>query len=164
MAQQTQHPPKKASARRLISQNRRALHDYTISYRLEAGVVLTGTEVKSCRAGKAHLNDAYVMVREGQAYLMGGHIEEYTYGNRFNHAPARQRTLLLHSKEIHTLAAHLTSKGCSAIPLSLYFNEDGRVKVEIGVGKGRSEYDRRHVIKEKETKREMDREMRKYKR
>src|SRR4051812_31110639 len=121
---------KTAAERQLICQNRRARHDFAIEERLEAGMVLTGTEVKSCRAGKAHLNDAYVQIIGDEAVMMGGHIAEYTQGNRFNHEPARSRKLLLHRKEIDKLSVKLRERGYTAVPMSLYF-KGGRVKVEL---------------------------------
>lgn len=150
---------KKGESRELICQNRKAKHDYAIGERLEVGIVLVGTEVKACRAGKANLNDAWVQIHRGEAFMMGGHISEYTFGNRFNHTPVRNRKLLMHRKEIDKLEVSMTQKGMVAIPLSMYF-KDGKVKVEVGVGKGKSHEDRRDTIKERETKREMDRAFR----
>lgn len=149
----------KPSEVQLISKNRRALHHFAISEHLEAGLVLTGTEVKSCRQGKVQIHEAYVHVVNGQALLMNAHIAEYTQGNRFNHEPTRQRTLLLHQREIDKLSVQLRLKGLSAVPLSLYF-KNGRVKLDIGIGKGKKDIDRREDLKERETKRELDREMR----
>lgn len=142
--------------KQLICQNRRALHNFSIDERLEAGVVLVGTEVKACRAGKAHLNDAYVQVMRNEAVLVGGHIAEYAQGNRFNHTPDRMRKLLMHRKEIDKLATRLHERGHTAVPLSMYF-KNGRVKIEIGVGKGKSHVDRRQDIKEREAQREIER-------
>lgn len=143
----------------LVCKNRRAFHDYAIEERLEAGLQLVGTEVKSCRAGKANINEAYVMVRQGEAWLINAHIAEYAHGNRFNHDPTRARKLLLHKREIAGLQASLAQKGQVAVPLSLYFKH-GYAKVEIGLGKGRKREDKRQVIKEREIKREMDRAIR----
>jgi SsrA-binding protein len=154
---------KKASAAdgqdKLVCENRRARHNYAIGERFEAGVALLGTEVKSCREGKAHLNDAYVDVHRGEAYLVNGHIAEYHHGNRFNHEPLRKRKLLLHKNEIDKLEVAMRQRGEVAIPLKLYFKA-GRVKVEVGVGKGKTHEDRRDTIKERDTRREMDRAMR----
>jgi SsrA-binding protein len=144
---------------KVVCENRRARHDYAIGERLEAGLVLLGTEVKSCREGKAHLNDAYVQVMRGEAWLIGGHIAEYHHGNRFNHEPQRTRKLLLHKNEIDKLEVATRQRGEIAVPLRLYFKE-GRVKVEVGVGKGKTHEDRRQDIKERDTRREMDRAMR----
>ncbi len=159
-------PPKHRAAppgRQLICQNRRARHDFAIEERLEAGMVLAGTEVKACRLGRAHLTDAFVQVLGGEAFLVGGHIEEYSFGNRFNHPPRRQRKLLLHRSEIDRLDVKLREKGLAGVPLSLFFL-GGRVKCEIGVGRGKSSVDRRHSIRERETHREMERAMRTVKR
>ncbi len=142
--------------RQVICQNRRARHDFTIEHKLEAGMVLVGTEVKACRAGKVHLNDAYVMVVKGEVELIGGNIAEYSFGNQFNHAPVRSRKLLMHRREIDKLDTQLREKGYTAVPLTMYF-KDGRVKVEIAVGKGKSTVDRRDDIKARETQREVER-------
>ncbi len=146
--------------RTLICENRRARQRYALGERLEAGLALLGTEVKACREGKAHLNDAFVHVYRGEAFLMNGHIAEYAHGNRFNHEPGRGRKLLLHKKEIDKLEVATRQKGQVVIPTQLYFNEDGRVKVEIAIGTGKTHEDRRDDIKERETQREMDRAMR----
>jgi SsrA-binding protein len=142
-----------------ICQNRRAKHDYAFDEHLEAGVVLVGTEVKACRAGQAHLNDAYVRVVGNEAVLIGGHIAEYTQGNRFNHPVERSRKLLLHRKQIDKLGVKLHEKGLSAIPLAMYF-KGGRVKLDIGIGKGKSGVDRRQDIKKRDGDREMERALR----
>ena len=142
--------------RRLVCENRRARHDYAIDRRLEAGLALTGSEVKACREGKAHLSDAYVMVRGGEGFLVNGHIAEYSQANRYNHEPNRDRKLLLHKKELERLEVDTRQKGLVAVPLALYFKE-GRVKLEIGVGKGKTEIDRREAIRERDVRREMQR-------
>ncbi len=146
-------------ATQLICQNKRARHDYAIERKLEAGLVLRGTEVKACRAGKAQIHEAYVQVTDGEAYLMNSHIAEYTQGNRYNHVPERQRKLLLHKKEIDKLEVDTRQRGQTAVPLQMYF-KDGRAKVEIGVGTGKAAVDRREDIKERETRREMERALR----
>ena len=142
--------------RQVICQNRRARHDFTIHQRIEAGMVLMGTEVKACRAGKVHLNDAYVMVVKGEVELIGGNIAEYSFGNQFNHAPVRSRRLLMHRREIDKLDSQLREKGFTAVPMAMYF-KGGRVKIEIAVGKGKSTVDRRDDIKSRETQREVER-------
>lgn len=147
------------SGEKLICANRRARRDYEIGEKLEAGLVLTGTEVKSCRAGKAHLNDAYVQVTDDEAFLVKAYIAEYTHGSAFNHEPMRTRKLLLHRKEIDKLAGRIHERGATVIPLSLYF-KGGRVKAEIALGKGRTHEDRREVVKEREADREIQRAMR----
>ena len=140
--------------KRLIMQNRRARHEYTISDTFEAGVVLVGTEVKSLRAGHGNLTDAFVTVDNGEAWLRQAFIPEYTYGNRFNHEPKRPRKLLLHAQEIHKLHAKIKEKGFSAVPLSMYFR-GARVKLEFGLGKGKKLYDKRQSEKAKAARREM---------
>ncbi len=139
-----------------ITINRKAYHDYFIEEKYEAGIVLTGTEVKSLRLGRANLQDAYARVVNGECWLYNAHISPFEQGNRFNHDPLRPRKLLLHRREIVTLAAATQQKGLSLIPLRLYWNE-GRCKVEIGLGKGKKSYDKREALKEKETKREIAR-------
>ncbi|MBI5508607.1 MAG: SsrA-binding protein SmpB [Deltaproteobacteria bacterium] len=146
-------------ARRLIAQNRRALHDFTIEDHLEAGISLKGSEVKSCRAGRVTLKDSHVQVERGEAFLLNSHIAEYEAANRFNHEPTRARKLLLHRKEIDRLEVRLRQQGQSAVPLSFYF-KDGRVKVDIGIGKGKTYADRRDTVREREAKREIERTMR----
>lgn len=148
-----------AAGKKLIADNRRALRNYAISEKLEAGMVLTGTEVKSCRAGRVVLGDAYVMVRNGEAYLHNSHIPEYKQGNIFNHEPTRVRKLLLHLREIEKIDTRIREKAETVVPLSMYF-KDGRVKVELGIGKGKTDIDRRATIKDRDSKRELQRIMR----
>jgi SsrA-binding protein len=144
---------------KLICKNRRALRDFEIGEKLEAGLVLTGTEVKSCREGKAHLNDAYVQVQGDEAFLMKAYIAEYVHGSAFNHEPLRARKLLLHRQQIDRLASRIRERGATVVPLSLYF-KGGHVKAEIAFGKGRTHEDRRERVKEREADREMERAMR----
>jgi SsrA-binding protein len=139
---------------KLICNNKKAYHDYFIEEKLEAGLVLQGTEVKSLRAGKANLSDAFMLVRDGQAYLHNLNISHYEFGNRQNHQPDRNRKLLLHRREIDRLYGRIREKGLSVIPLRLYF-KDGLVKVEIGLAKGKKLYDKREDLKAKDSKREM---------
>lgn len=148
-----------ANGNKLIADNRRALHRYAISDRMEAGMVLTGTEVKSCREGRVMLSDAYVLIKSGEAFLLNAHIPEYSAGNIFNHEPLRQRKLLLHAHEIEKLDSRIREKGENVIPLSMYWKE-GRAKVELGIGKSKTDIDRRSDIKERDTKRELQRIMR----
>lgn len=143
----------------LISKNRRAYRDYDLGDRYEAGLVLKGTEVKSCRTGKAHVNDAYVQLRQGEAFLIGSHIAEYSHGGHFNHEPDRIRKLLLHKSELFKLNVRIRERGFVAVPLRLYFRH-GVVKVEIAIAKGRTHEDRRDKVKEREIRREMERAMR----
>ena len=139
---------------KLICNNKKAYHDYFIEEKFEAGLVLQGTEVKSLRAGKANLNDSFMLVREGEAYLHNLNISQYEFGNRQNHQPDRNRKLLLHRKEIDHLYSRIREKGLSVIPLRLYF-KDGLVKVEIGLAKGKKLYDKREDMKAKDSNREV---------
>jgi SsrA-binding protein len=138
---------------KLIASNKKAQHDYFILQKVEAGVVLTGTEVKALRDGKANLKDAYVIFKNDEAYLFGLHISPYSHGNIMNHEPDRTRKLLLHRKEIDKLRSQTVEKGLSVVPLRLYF-KGSRVKTEIAVVKGKKQYDKR----ETERSRELDRE------
>lgn len=138
---------------KLISSNKRAFHEYHIEERLEAGLVLVGTEVKSLRSGKANMSDSFVLIRNGEAWLHNLHISQYDFGNRQNHEPERERKLLLHTKEINRLHARIRQDGCTAVPLRLYF-KNGRVKAEIGVAKGKKLHDKREDLKKKDLKRE----------
>jgi len=151
---------KEAGSDGAICKNRRAAQKYSLGERMEAGVVLQGTEVKACREGKAHLNDAYVQVNKGEAFLVNAHIAEYAYGNRQNHEPTRTRKLLLHAKEIHKLAVRIHERGATVIPLAMYFNEKGRVKVEIALAAGKTHSDQRETIKQRDVNRELRRTMR----
>lgn len=142
--------------RATIAVNRKARHDYSISDTYEAGLVLTGTEVKSLRAGRANLTDGYALIKDGEVWLQGVHIPEYEQGTWTNHAPRRPRKLLLHRAEISKLTGTLANSGVTLIPLQLYW-VDGRAKVQIGVARGRKHYDKRQAIAERESKREADR-------
>ncbi|MBN1961421.1 MAG: SsrA-binding protein SmpB [Deltaproteobacteria bacterium] len=144
---------------KIICQNKRARHDYTITRCLEAGLVLRGTEVKSCREGGVLIHEAYVQVIQGEVFLINSHIAEYRQGNRFNHVPDRSRKLLLHEREIAKLEVDLRQRGQVAIPLKAYF-KNGRAKLEIGIGTGKKNIDRRQDIKERECKRDLQRTMR----
>jgi SsrA-binding protein len=139
---------------KLVAQNKKARHDYSIEDVLEAGLVLTGTEVKSLRQGRCSLVDAYAVVQDGEAYLLGAHIPEYTEGTWNNHTPRRTRKLLMHRKEIDELVGRTRESGLALVPLSLYF-KDGRAKVEIGVGRGRKSHDKRQVLAQRDAEREM---------
>ncbi len=145
----------------MIVQNRRARHDYAIEDRYEAGIVLTGTEVKSLREGRASLTESFVSIdRRGEMWLEGANIPEYLNGTWNNHAPKRKRKLLLHSAEIAKLSRQTEGKGYTIVPLSLYFNDDGRVKAEIALARGKKEYDKRQALREEQDKREALRIMR----
>lgn len=142
--------------RALVAQNKRARHDYSIDDVFEAGLVLTGTEVKSLRAGRASLTDGYATIDDGEAWLRGVHIPEYTQGTWTNHEPRRARKLLLRRDELRRLAGRVADSGVTLVPLTLYF-KDGYAKVEIAVAHGRKSYDKRQAIAERESKREVDR-------
>ena len=146
-------------AEKLIASNRKAHHDYDILDTYEAGLVLRGTEVKSLRDGRADLKDSYARIEREEAWLLGCHISPYTQGNRANHDPDRPRKLLLHRGEINRLLGKIMEKGLTLVPLRLYF-KSGRVKVEMGLARGRKLLDKRHVIREREARREMDRAVR----
>jgi SsrA-binding protein len=148
----------KETGEKLIVDNRRARHEYHLGDRVEAGLVLHGTEVKSLRGGQATLQQAYAEVRDGEAWLVGLHVPEYTQGNIANHAPDRPRKLLLHRKEIERLAAGVAEKGFTVVPTKLYF-KDGRVKVELALGKGKELRDKRRDIAARDAKRQIEREL-----
>jgi SsrA-binding protein len=146
----------KEKGRRLIAQNRRARHDYHIHDRYEAGIVLCGTEVKSLREGRANIADAFATVDEGEVWLRGAHIPEYSHGTWTNHSARRTRKLLLNRREIDKIERELESSGTTLIPLSLYFS-DGYAKVEIGLATGKRQYDKRQAIAARESRREAER-------
>lgn len=139
-----------------IAQNKKARHDFFILDTWEAGIVLQGTEVKSLRDSRVNLKDSYARVRNGEVWLIGVHISPYPQGNIANHEPERDRKLLLHTREIERLRRNIEEKGLTIVPLSLYFSE-GRVKVELGLAKGKHTYDKREDTAEREARREMDR-------
>jgi len=145
--------------KKIIASNRRARHDYHIEDVLEAGLVLTGTEVKSLRAGRATLTDGYGTITDSEIWLHGVHIPEYTQGTWTNHEPRRVRKLLLHRKEIDKLASSTRERGLTLIPLSLYF-KDGKVKIELGLARGKRTYDKRQDLAKRDAAREVDRELR----
>ena len=144
--------------RTLVAQNRKARHDYHVESTIEAGLVLTGTEVKSLRAGRATLTDGYATIDHGAVWLRGVHIPEYDLGTWTNHEPRRNRKLLLTKDEIRRIAGKVKDTGVTLVPLSLYF-QDGYAKVEIAVARGRKNYDKRQAIAERESKREAARAM-----
>ena len=145
-----------ASGSTSIAVNRRAFYDYAIEDRVEAGLVLTGTEIKSIRQGRVNLRDAYVRPVNGELWLWNAHIAPYDHGNRENHDPGRSRKLLLHRKEIDQLAGKVQAKGYTLIPLRLYLKR-GRAKIEVGVARGKKSYDKRDTIAEREANREIQR-------
>ncbi len=143
---------------KVVASNRRARHDFFIDDIFEAGLILTGTEVKSLRQGRASLTDGYVSVEKGEAWLEGVHIPEYTEGTWTNHSPRRKRKLLLHAEEIERLADGTREKGHAVVPLRLYFVK-GRAKVEIAIARGKKLYDKRQTLREQQDNREAQRAM-----
>lgn len=141
---------------KLITKNKKAFHDYFIEETLEAGLVLTGTEVKALRDGKVNLRDAYANIEGEEVWLLGMHISPYEQGNIFNHDPLRERKLLLHRAEIRRLLGKVQAAGYTLVPTKLYF-KDGRAKVEIGLAKGKKLHDKRETLARKEAEREMER-------
>ena len=148
----------KEIGRKLIAQNKSARHDYFIDEVFEAGMVLTGTEVKSLRAGRASLVDGFAMITDGELWLSGIHIPEYNEGSWTNHTPRRDRKLLLHKREIMKLTGTLKQGGVTLVPLSLYF-KDGKAKVEIALARGKKAHDKRNSLLEKQANREIAREL-----
>lgn len=145
---------------RKIAVNRRARHEYFIEETFEAGLVLTGTEVKSLRQGKGSLNESYAGIVNAEIFLYNCHISPYEAGNRFNHEPLRPRKLLLHKEEIKRLIGKTREKGMTLVPLSLYFDKNNRVKVELALARGKKLYDKRHELARRDAEREMERAMR----
>ena len=143
---------------KIAAQNRKAHHDYYVEEKYEAGIELAGTEVKSVRAGTLNLKDSYCTVREGELFVHGMHISPYEKGNIFNKDPVRPRRLLMHKREIRKLHALVKQDGYTLVPLSVYF-KDARVKVEVGLCKGKKNYDKRDAAAQRDAKREMDRAM-----
>lgn len=140
-----------------VAVNRRAHYNYAVEETLEAGIVLTGTEIKSVRAHKVNIAEAYVRIERGEAWLIGAHVAEYAQGNRYNHAPTRTRKLLLHRDQISELLGLQSAKGLTIVPLRLYLR-GGVAKLEVGVAKGKKAYDKRRSIAERDMRRELDRE------
>jgi SsrA-binding protein len=148
----------KEKGQKLIAQNKKARHDYSILDTYECGIVLMGTEVKSLRAGRASLIDGFAMVENGELWLHGVHIPEYTEGTWTNHTPRRKRKLLVHREEIRKIAAKTKDSGVTLVPLQLYF-KDGRAKVEIAIAKGKKAHDKRDTLLEQQATREIEREI-----
>ncbi len=151
---------KEASDIKVVAKNRKAFHDFHIEEKMEAGLVLMGSEVKSLRDGGASLSDSYAMIKGGEIWLINSHIAQYSPASYANHEPKRTRKLLLHSREILKLSSTLRQKGYTMVPLMLYFR-NGRAKVELGLARGKRKYDKRVAIKERENKRELARAVRK---
>ena len=152
---------KEKTGTKVAATNRKAHHEYIILETMEAGIALTGTEVKSLRQGKANLNDAFARVDQGECILYDMHISPYDFGNRFNPDPKRPRKLLLHKREIMKLHSEIKEKGLTLIPLKIYFTR-GMAKVELGLAKGKKLYDKRDDMAKKEAKRRIDRAMKEY--
>lgn len=142
-----------------VAINRKARHEFTVEETFEAGIVLTGTEIKSIRDGKVNLQDAYARVERGEAWLIGAHIAPYTAGNRWNHEPRRTRKLLLHRSEIDELVGRAGAKGLTIVPLRLYIDDRGHAKLELGLARGKQLHDRRRDIAERDARREIAREL-----
>ena len=147
------------SETKIIAQNKKAYHDYFIEETFEAGIVLTGTEIKSIRKGKVQLKDSYARITNSEVFWWNGHISHYEEGNRFNHEETRTRKLLLHRKEINKLVGSVKEGGLTLIPLKIYL-KGGFAKMELALAKGKKNYDKRHTLKEKDAKREIDRALR----
>jgi SsrA-binding protein len=148
---------KKPDQRRQIAKNRRAFFDFSIEETFEAGIELTGTEVRSLREGGGQLTDTFALIRVGEVWLLGLHIKPYSHGNRANGDPDRRRRLLLHRKQIRYLEEKTQQAGMTLVPLSLYFNAEGRVKVDLGLARGKKTYDKRATMAERDSRREVER-------
>lgn len=144
---------------RTIAVNRRARHEFTIEDTIDAGLVLTGTEIKSIRAGKVSLAEAYARIERGEAWLVGAHIAPFEGGNRLNHDPRRDRKLLLHRDEIDRLLGKTKAKGLTLVPLRLYISERGHAKLELGLARGKQLHDKRRSIAERDARRDVEREL-----
>ncbi len=142
---------------RTLAENRKARHDYHIEERFEAGISLLGSEVKSIREGRASLRDSFARVRDGELFLENMHVAPYSHGTSYTHSPTRRRKLLMHKSEIRRLEGKVSEKGYTLVPLSLYLNERGRIKVELGLARGKAKADRRREIMERDTRRELER-------
>ena len=140
-----------------ITENKKAYHDYFVLEKFEAGIVLTGTEMKSIRKNRVNLKDSYVTIKDGEAFLEGAHISTFEEGNINNHEPVRSRKLLLHKKEIMKLLGKVKEEGLSIVPLTLYINDKAKVKVEIALAKGKKLYDKRETLAKKEADRQIER-------
>lgn len=145
-----------------VAQNKKAFHDYEILDRFEAGLCLLGSEVKSIRAGRVSLKDAYVEIQAGQAYLVRCHVSPYEQAGPFGHEPERRRKLLLHEREIRRLDQKVRERGFSIVPLQLYFNDKGRIKAEIALARGKREYEKKQKLKERDIRREVDRDVQRF--
>lgn len=147
---------------KILAQNKKAYHDFEILDKLEAGIALAGSEVKSMRAGRISFKDSYIEVRGGEAFLVRCHVAPYEQAGAFNHEPERRRRLLLHAREIHRLDQKVKERGFSIVPLRAYLNEKGRIKIEIALVRGKREYEKKQKIKERDIRREMDRDVQRF--
>ncbi len=145
--------------KKLVANNKKARHDYFIEEVYEAGIVLTGTEIKSVRAGKVSIKESYAKIEKGEMWVYGMNISPYEQGNRFNVEPLRPRKLLLHKQEIRKLIGYTTLKGMTLVPLNMYINEDGRAKMELAVARGKKNYDKRDDMAKKDAARKIDKAM-----
>jgi SsrA-binding protein len=151
--------PREKTEKKIIAKNRRAQFDYERVESFEAGIELTGTEVRSLRDGGGQLTDTFALVRQGQCWIVGLHIKPFSHGNIANVDPDRRRRLLLHKKQIRYLEQKVQTTGMTLVPFNLYFNEDGRVKVELVLARGKKSFDKRAAMAERDSKRELDRVM-----
>lgn len=143
--------------RKMVASNRKAFHDYFIEETYEAGIALTGTEVKSARLGRVNLRDSFARVEGGEVFLYNAHISPYDFGNRWNHEPTRRRKLLMNKAEIRRLIGKTQQEGLTLVPLSAYFNERGRLKIELAVAKGKKKWDKRESMARRDAQREVER-------
>ncbi|MCI8648441.1 MAG: SsrA-binding protein SmpB [Firmicutes bacterium] len=149
------------SGKQVVANNKKVRHDYFIEDTYEAGIVLTGTEIKSIRQGKVNIKESYAKIEDGEMIIYGMHISPYEHGNRFNVEPLRPRKLLLHKREIRKLIGYTTLKGLTLVPLRMYINEKGRAKLELAVARGKKDYDKRNAIAKRDADRRMQQAMRK---
>lgn len=149
------------SEKKIVANNKKARHDYFIEESYEAGIVLTGTEIKSIRQGKVNIKESYAKIEDEEMMIYGMHISPYDHGNRFNVDPLRPRKLLLHKKEIRKLIGYTTLKGLTLVPLRMYINDRGKAKLEIAVARGKKDYDKRHTIAKRDADRRIQQAMRK---
>ena len=152
--------PQPFDKQKVVAENRRARFDYFVEDRFEAGIQLTGTEVKSLRSGEGSIAESYATIDGDEIWLINSHIPEYSHGNRLNHEPRRQRKLLMKQREISRLRGSIERQGLTLVPLSIYFNASGRAKVELALGRGKKAHDKRDTIKERDWKREQQRLLR----
>ena len=146
--------------KKLVANNKKAFHDFFIEDKYEAGIALTGTEIKSVRQGKVNIKESYARVKDGQVDIIGMHISPYEQGNIFNVDPLRERRLLLHKREIRKIESQVTTKGKTLVPLRMYINESGLAKIEIGVAQGKKNYDKRQDIAKRDAERRMQKAVR----